>query len=617
MTIGFQRAGCEVIAAYEKDKNAIEIYKKNIGSEIFPCENILNIDFKTLPDSEIIAVNLLENSYFPIGQYKRWDGDYLVGIKKMLFNNRPNVLCMAFPRSFLKQMFFQNFQEEIENMGYVYTYKGISIKELTGLPIDETQFYFIACLSSMQKQIELPKEREQAHYSIDAFLEQNYVDDWYYRVNHEQIQEESQKNMCFCWRRDRYVERDSVDTNLVKLPLVRVNGHIRKITHREFARLKGFPDDIRLDISNKAKLYKQLVCSPHVQVITQLAKVMMNLLYEPPLQKVRGMKGELFEELFAKYLEKKSVKFEREGKAQKFPYDFVIQNQNSKININLKIYNSDYALTMNLKRKCEMLRRIPKGQHEVLILAVASVVDSFIKDQIKKEYDVFIWDVKNLLWMFEEYAEIKNEFISLLTYTVNDIETEPPFPDLFEEKRVEKRSNHWKDRLLEIETGREYFQKYEELCTEILKYVLGDYLSLWAVQEKSNDDLYRFDLCCKIKNGVNQDFFDTIKTYFQTKYIVFEFKNYAEKISQKEIYTTEKYLYKKALRSVAVIISRQGADSHALFATRGCLRENGKLILCLSDNDLLNLIDMKDKDEQPTAEYFEAILDDLLIHLEK
>lgn len=89
------------------------------------------------------------------------------------------------------------------------------------------------------------------------------------------------------------------------------------------------------------------------------------------------------------------------------------------------------------------------------------------------------------------------------------------------------------------------------------------------------------------------------------------------KITQKEIYTTEKYLYAKALRSVAIIVSRKGADENALAAAKGWLRESGKLILCLSDEDLKELLRIKEKDEQPTAEFFEAMLDDLLIHLEK
>lgn len=135
--------------------------------------------------------------------------------------------------------------------------------------------------------------------------------------------------------------------------------------------------------------------------------------------------------------------------------------------------------------------------------------------------------------------------------------------------------------------------------------------------EKQNADLYRFDLYCKINPDADHDFFHMLTDFYKTKYLIFEFKNYAGKITQKEIYTTEKYLYEKALRQVAILISRNGPDANAVTALKGSLREHGKLILCLSDDDLINLIDMKEKNERPTAEYFGDLLDDLLLHLEK
>lgn len=107
------------------------------------------------------------------------------------------------------------------------------------------------------------------------------------------------------------------------------------------------------------------------------------------------------------------------------------------------------------------------------------------------------------------------------------------------------------------------------------------------------------------------------KNFFNTKYIVFEFKNYENKISQNEIYTTEKYLYDTALRKVAIIISRKGANDNALIAAKGCLRENGKLIICWSDNDLIRLMEIKDKGEKTVAEQLSNDLDELLIKLEK
>ena len=47
------------------------------------------------------------------------------------------------------------------------------------------------------------------------------------------------------------------------------------------------------------------------------------------------------------------------------------------------------------------------------------------------------------------------------------------------------------------------------------------------------------------------------------------------------------------------------------------LRENGKLILCLSDLDLLKMADIKAQGEKEPADFLSEMLDRLLIHLEK
>lgn len=36
------------------------------------------------------------------------------------------------------------------------------------------------------------------------------------------------------------------------------------------------------------------------------------------------------------------------------------------------------------------------------------------------------------------------------------------------------------------------------------------FLTSWKKQQKSNKDLYRFDLHCKIKHGVSEEFFETV-----------------------------------------------------------------------------------------------------------
>ena len=98
--------------------------------------------------------------------------------------------------------------------------------------------------------------------------------------------------------------------------------------------------------------------------------------------------------------------------------------------------------------------------------------------------------------------------------------------------------------------------------------------------------------------------------------MVFEFKNYNDPITQKEIYTTEKYLYSKALRSVGIVISAHGYDENAFWAAKGCLRENGKLIMLLETEDLIEMNKMKVDQEDP-SNYLLDKLDELLLELEK
>ena len=141
-------------------------------------------------------------------------------------------------------------------------------------------------------------------------------------------------------------------------------------------------------------------------------------------------------------------------------------------------------------------------------------------------------------------------------------------------------------------------------------------MTLWKDQESSNKNLYRFDLLCRIKDGNQKTFWSIIERFFNSKYVVFEFKNYTEAVTQKEIYTTEKYLYAKALRCVAIMVAQNGYDENACWAAKGCLRENGKLLILLDTNDLIEMNKIKEKQEDP-AEYLLDKLDNLLLDLEK
>lgn len=609
MAMGFENASCKVVAAYEHDERARELYENNAKDKTYKIGELDYNNFEEIPNMDILACDFRRGlSFTSAGMGKTHH--FRNAVKAVIEFKQPKKVFFLVQCGYARLKPFKALLDYLKDEGYNYSYRIINTEGSTGLPIKEDCVYLIGTRDSSECELKFPDFEEQSICSINEILESDEVDGYYYKVNYEQIDKKIRKNTFLCWEKNQYVEANLADTNLRKIPLICNNGVIRKITHREFARLKAIPDSFNLDISNKAWMYRQLVYSPNVEIVTQIAKKLGNT-EENLLRTSYVVREDVFADIFRKYLFKKcqSVKI---GKS----VDFECNVQGKDICFELKIYNSNYAIEKNIERVCAYL--VSLKAKEDMILVVGNIVSKEIVEKYFEKYKIHIWTLSNILWLFEEYPDIKNEFISLLTYSVDDLKLEKPCHSLFQEQRNKKNEGTWKSKLLAIKPGKgERSKEYEDICVEILKNVLGEYLGLWKVQESSNNGLYRFDLCCKIKNGVNQDFFDTIKNYFNTKYIVFEFKNYEKEISQKEIYTTEKYLYEKALRRVAIIISRKGASKNALSAARGCLRENGKLIMCLSDQDLIELINIKEKEEQPTAEFFEVMLDDLLIQLEK
>ena len=177
-------------------------------------------------------------------------------------------------------------------------------------------------------------------------------------------------------------------------------------------------------------------------------------------------------------------------------------------------------------------------------------------------------------------------------------------------------ANNLISRLNNIEPGKNECadKKYEKLCTDIIMYLFADEFGKIYKNSHTKDNMFKMDLICTLK-GKN-DFFKILVEHYNTRLLVFEFKNYEDEISQNLIYTTEKYLYNASLRNVAIIISRKGFSNNAYRASVGTLTENNKLIMDLTDNDLINMIKMKVLGEN-IFDYMNNLLFDYLVSISK
>lgn len=455
---------------------------------------------------------------------------------------RPPVILFVMKKQlwkgFIKEHIFQ-----LQEYGYHITHKNIQSSEVTAFPLRE-EFAYIVLKRVNASDMIMPVQFHKSSILLDGWVEMNPQDSWYYRIDFakEKIDASHAGDSVLCWEKGGYRE----------------SGQVRL----------------------KEQVVRNLCVEPYINS-------------EGDVQMKNWENMARFKQLFEKYLTYKGVSFQSD--------EWVFMT---------RMY-SDSKEIATLKRLQSYSRLVGKAvsdQKKDLPLQNICVVANLVSDETKRKYEEaklgYVWDIRNVLWLFEDYPELKNELISILNYSVENIEPERPEPFIFEESSQmentdpESVADSYIAQLKVLETGSAAFKKYEELCVSILKYILGEYLTLWEQQKTTEEKLYRFDMCCKIKNGVIQDFFDTICKYFSTKYIVFEFKNYEKPITQREIYTTEKYLYEKALRKVAIIISRKGADKHAKMAARGSLRESGKLIICLSDEDMKAMLQIKKKGKE-------------------
>lgn len=295
------------------------------------------------------------------------------------------------------------------------------------------------------------------------------------------------------------------------------------------------------------------------------------------------------------------------------PVDFVARQDKEEYLVDVKgSFSLEYHGDM---RRSNLLVHCHENQGKKLVLFVFAVVD----ERRKKAFtqicdDLIVVDLPNILYAVNG-TPMRETLVSILPFSTTQIEETKGEIDLGWIEHSDKGETLLAE-LSKCLAGKKDATKFEKMCFDMLKFIFFEDLTLWKEQPRSNNDLYRFDLLCRIKDDTKKTLWSMLERYFNSKYIIFEFKNYTDKITQKEIYTTEKYLYEKALRKVAVIVARNGFDTNSVWAARGCLRENGKLILLVTIDEVKKMIEMKKKQEDPT-EVLLSKIDEMLIDLEK
>ncbi len=360
--------------------------------------------------------------------------------------------------------------------------------------------------------------------------------------------------------------------------------------------------------------------------------------YITPAMDVRVL-GLAFEAFARQLMEKFGYKQnEQVSTTQEHSWDFIVKKEGQKIWGECKNYKNQVVSPsaanslLNTLVLQKMKQKIP--QEDIILLMVTSKIPSFQKDVIFSRYRIVVWDIENLVYYSKNDPALLKQ-LSQITYFPIDYVEGRPFEEadltkLFIEQNGDNLASKAKEeadateelirRLIDCETGQACSGEYENICEEILRNLFeANYFNRLTRQHKTKDEHFRMDLIGSLKTHPTTEdglhpLWRMLTEHYNSHFIVFEFKNYKDEIDQNLIYITEKYLFAAALRNVAIIISRKGFSESAKFAAEGCLKEHGKLILGISDEDLVEMLKLR---SDKAADYLLGKLEDFLMGISK
>lgn len=255
------------------------------------------------------------------------------------------------------------------------------------------------------------------------------------------------------------------------------------------------------------------------------------------------------------------------------------------------------------------------------MLIVSCVLPAPLRAVLEERFSVTFVDRVDLASMASGTPTLASELDSLLELDPDASPASPAMQDPLTSTRQleaaarrepDTRGTDLCDSLKMLKRGKVAWADYERLSADILKYLFPNDLQGWHAQKRTDDGLNRFDFICRIRPVT--DFWKFLIDHLDSRYVLFEFKNYTGKIKQGKILTTEKYLLGRGLRRVAIILTRAVAEPQALAMAQGAMREHGKLMLIVNDDKLCEMLHMKERGEDPSDALFD-LSDDFLLSL--
>ena len=291
--LGFQQAGFDIVWANEFDHDAATTYRVNLGDKHLVEKDIRQVNPHDIPDFDVLVAGFPCQPFSIVGRQKGFDdprGNLFFEIGRVIDIKRPPIVFLENVENLIEHDDGKTFlviYNTLAQFGYAVKYKVLDSLEYGNVPQHRNRIFIVAFLDYDQcARFSFPEPIERTVQLNDILDRSVKHDDIYYYNASSFYYDEMLKTVTD--KRALYKINDhgvSTRKNFIcptltanmgtypdRVPIIKDDYGIRKITPLECLALQGFPKDFVFKGISLNSAYKQCGNSVVVPVIRRIAE---------------------------------------------------------------------------------------------------------------------------------------------------------------------------------------------------------------------------------------------------------------------------------------------------------------------------------------------------------
>ena len=291
--LAFQQAGFEIVWANEFDRDAAKTYRHNFGGDHLVERDIKSVRTEDIPDFDVLVAGFPCQPFSIAGKQKGFDdprGNLFFEIARIVKDKRPPVIFLENVANLLQHddgKTFLTIYNALVPYGYTFKYRVMDAIEYGNVPQHRTRIFIVAFLDYDKcERFEFPDKLKLTVRLNDILIRNARHDASYYytdsSVYYEDLKRIATDKTALYKIYDSGVSGKAhyvcptltanMGTFPDRVPIIKDDYGIRKITPYECLALQGFPKEYRFPKIPMASAYKQCGNSVVVPVIRRIAE---------------------------------------------------------------------------------------------------------------------------------------------------------------------------------------------------------------------------------------------------------------------------------------------------------------------------------------------------------